>query len=111
MKPVYVDGLLYVLIGLFGAMEATFNDDTAYKYFNPYVLYFCKNIIIWCLAIVSALKMFRSTTFSDHLEKQKVDLAKQVGDTKTTVTETKTNETKIDTQPAAAPLVESGTDK
>lgn len=92
LKPVYVDGFLYVLIALFGAMEATFTSDEAYKYFNPYFLYYSKEIIIWLLAIVTALKMFRSTSFGDHKDEEKAEQAVVDGNNKVTVVQTQTNE-------------------
>lgn len=101
IKPVYIDGSLYVLIALFGAMEATFNNDEVYKYVNVYVIFWMKQIIIWSLAIVGALKMFRSTSYSDHVDSVAANKALTDGNSKQTVqvTETKTNETKINPTP------------
>ena len=85
VKPVMVDGLLYVLIALFGAMEALLNEDDSYKYNNPYFLYWSKFVIICLLSIVSALKMFRSTSYSDHLAtKQAVESNQQIKTEQTT---------------------------
>lgn len=88
IKPVYIDGLLYVLIALFGAMEATFNSDDAYKYMNVYFMYYAKQVTIWALAIVSALKMFRSTEYGEHVAKKEAE-ASNVQTTMTQNTEIK----------------------
>jgi len=111
VKPVMVDGMLYVLIALFGAMEAIFNADDAYKYFNPYVLYFSKCTVVCALSVVSALKMFRSTSYGDHLASKASSEALATGNTQTstTQTETKTNEVKITpAQPVDLLLLLSG---
>jgi len=71
ISPVFVDGLLYVLIALFGACISSFNSEEAYKYINPYVLYWTKEFSTWGLAVVTALKMFRSTAYSTHIEEKK----------------------------------------
>lgn len=71
IKPVTVDGALYVLIAVFGTCITVLNSDDAYKYFNPYVLYYSKAIGAILLAAVSALKMFRSTSYSEHLDAKK----------------------------------------
>ena len=67
IRPVTVDGALYVLIALFGFMQSTMASEEAYKYASPHVLYWSKFVVGSMLATVSALKMFRSTSYSDHL--------------------------------------------
>lgn len=72
VKPVIIDGALYILIAVFGAIEGIINQDDAYKYWNVNTLYWTKFLVIVALAATGALKMFRSTTYSEHLEtKQK----------------------------------------
>jgi len=97
IRPVTVDGALYVFIALFGAMITTFNSDDAYKYMNPHFKYWAQSIAGWGLAIVSALKMFRSTSYSEHLDEKAdnktLSSTKTVavaGDVKTEKTETET---------------------
>lgn len=68
LKPVHVDGWLYFGIGVFGAMTATFGTDAAYKYMEPYHLFWYKSVSTWCLAGCTALKTFRSTSYSDSLK-------------------------------------------
>ena len=67
IKPVTIDGALYVLIALFGAALAELTSDDAYKYCSPYVLYYLKFATKLGLAGATALKMFRSTAYSEHL--------------------------------------------
>lgn len=71
VKAVTVDGALYVLIAIFGSLVTITTSDDAYKYWNPYVLYFTKCITEIALAAVGALKMFRSTSYSKHIEQKK----------------------------------------
>jgi hypothetical protein len=66
LKPVHVDGFLYVCIALFGSVQGGLTDD-AYKYLNPYTIFWIKYVATVLLACAGALKMFRSTTYSDHL--------------------------------------------
>ena len=68
LTPVFIDGLLYVLIAVFGTVQTLFTSEEAYKYVSPYVLFWMKAVIGVALAAVSALKMFRSTSYSDHLK-------------------------------------------
>lgn len=63
---VWIDGSLYVLIAGCAFLEAFFGSDMAYKYIEPYTLFWLKGSIGFIGATALALKMFRSTTFSDH---------------------------------------------
>ena len=71
VSPTFIDGLLYVMIAVFGAGVASFTSEEAYKYINPYVLYWLTETSKWGLAAVTALKMFRSTSYAEHQEKKK----------------------------------------
>ena len=73
VKPVVIDGILYVLIAMFGSIIAAFTSDEAYKYCNVYFIFWTKTISEIGLAGVSALKMFRSTSYSDHLATKQVE--------------------------------------
>lgn len=70
MKPVTLDGLLYVLIATFGFIEVYFSNDDAYKYADATTLFWLKALVGTAAAAVSALKMYRSTSYSDHLKNQ-----------------------------------------
>lgn len=67
LKPVHIDGALYVLIALFGAVSGIFSSDDAYKYVNPYVIFWLKAAVEIALAGVGSLKMFRSTSYAEHV--------------------------------------------
>jgi hypothetical protein len=61
-----VNGALYLLIGIFGASQAAFGSDEAYKYVNPYVLFWTRTLSGIALAGVSAAKMYLSgQTFNE----------------------------------------------
>lgn len=64
-KAVWIDGTLYVIMGGCAFLEAFFGSDTAYKYVEPYTLFWLKGATGLLGAMALALKMFRSTVFSD----------------------------------------------
>lgn len=64
-SPVFIDGLLWVAIALFGFMQAYLSSEESYKYCNPTVLFWCKFTIGSIAAACGALKAFRSTTYSE----------------------------------------------
>jgi hypothetical protein len=73
VKPVHIDGVLYVCIAVFVFMQSWFSSDDAYKYVNPFVIFWIKGICGTVGAAAGALKMFRSTGYSDSLkDKQNV---------------------------------------
>lgn len=76
-KPVHVDGALYMMIGVFGVVQAMLSQDDVYKYLNPYVVFYLKAGTGIGLAAVSALKMFRSNTFAVHEKDEAVKKAKE----------------------------------
>ena len=73
LKSVHLDGLLYVLIAVFGAMQLTLTSDEVYKYANPYFIFYAKAVVGCGAAAVGALKMFRSNSFSEHQKKVATD--------------------------------------
>lgn len=68
ITPIQLDGTLYILIAVFGTVQTMFSSDEAYKYIPPYFLFWIKSFSGVALAGVGALKMFRSTSYSDHLK-------------------------------------------
>lgn len=76
VKPVFLDGLLYILIAAFGTMSTIFSGEEAYKYVNPFLLFWIKAVCGILLACVSALKMFRSRSYADHAD----DKAEKAGE-------------------------------
>ncbi len=79
IKPVIIDGFLYVVIAMSGSLEVALTSDDAYKYLNPYFIYFAKNINAVILAGITALKMYRSTSYSEHQEEKKAAKALSSG--------------------------------
>lgn len=88
VKPVYIDGTLYVILALFGAVLITFNNDDVYKYVDARWVYWIKNGSEWIVAVTTAIKMFRSTAYADHLD----DKALAASDVKSQVTQTTTQQ-------------------
>jgi hypothetical protein len=71
VKPMYVDGALYVGIAFFAALSAMFGSDEAAKYIAPETLFWTRGFCSVVAATLLALKMYRSTGFADHLAEQK----------------------------------------
>lgn len=72
MKPVVFDGTLYASIAIFVFMQGFLSSDEAYKYCNPYLLFWSKFLVGSIAAGVGALKMFRSNSYSEHQKEQAV---------------------------------------
>jgi hypothetical protein len=73
VTPMYVDGALYVAIAFFGALAALFSSDEAAKYLSPEALFWTRGGCGVVEATVLSLKMYRSTSFADHLASKKTD--------------------------------------
>lgn len=71
IKPVTVDGFLYILIAVFGTVQGLMQSDETYKYMSPYVVFYIKFFSALLLAGATALKMFRSTSYSNHVAEKK----------------------------------------
>jgi len=72
VSPMYVDGALYVGIAFFAALAALFGSDESAKYLQPEPLFWTRGGCSVTSATLLALKMYRSTSYSDHLaEKNK----------------------------------------
>lgn len=69
VKPVHVDGVLYVCIAAFVALQTWVSSDESFKYINPYIIFYAKGFCAIAGATAGALKMFRSTSYSDSLKK------------------------------------------
>lgn len=66
--PVTIDGVLYVLIAMFGAALAAFGSDEAYKYIAPAVVFWLKTTCNVGLQGCLGLKLYRSTGYAHHLQ-------------------------------------------
>lgn len=60
-----LDAILYTSTALFIFSQGYFTGDDAYKYVNPYVLFWLKYIIGGLAACSAGLKAYRSTSFAD----------------------------------------------
>jgi hypothetical protein len=85
MKPVVIDGFLYVVIAMAASVEVNLTSDDCYKYMNPYVIWYAKMLVAVFAAGVTALKMFRSTSYSEHQAEKKAKSDLQNGNSNTTV--------------------------
>lgn len=66
VKPVIIDGCLCVVIAMLSYWESSLGKDEAFKYWNPTLLYFVKDIEGGLLAGLIALNFFRSKSYADH---------------------------------------------
>ena len=75
-SDLWIDGALYSAIALFGFLQSYFTSEEAYKYVNPYTLFWLKAGVGAIGAVAGALKMFRSTTYADHRNDKKNNVDK-----------------------------------
>lgn len=73
IKPVWIDGSIYVMMAITGVNAAMMSSDNAAKYIDYKTLFY----LMWINGILDAgllaLKMFRSTAFADHKQQVKED--------------------------------------
>jgi len=69
LQTVHVDGALYIQIAVYGAILTWITSEEAFKYVNPYLIFYVKGVMGAALAGTGALKMFRSNSYSDSLKK------------------------------------------
>ena len=67
IAPVFIDGLLYMLIAVFTFSQGYFGGDEAAKYISPEFKFWMNGVIGELAVAVGALKMFRSTAYSEHV--------------------------------------------
>lgn len=73
IPPVFIDGLLYCMIALFVFCQSYFSGDEAAKYIAPNIKFWLNAALGSLAACISALKMFRSSTYAEHQQKKKDD--------------------------------------
>lgn len=83
VKPVVIDGFLYVVIAVCGTITAIMTSDEIYKYVNPYCVFYGKAVNEILTAGSTALKMYRSTSYADHTAAKKAQNDLQTGNTTT----------------------------
>ncbi len=79
LRPVHIDGAIFVLIAVTMAMAITLGTDDAGKYIAPATLFYLKNIVAWTSAGFLALKMFRSASYAHDVKEQQTGLT-ETGD-------------------------------
>lgn len=73
LSPVFVEGLLYASLAIFLFLQSYFGSDEAAKYVSPVALFWIKAVIGSLASACGAVKMFRSTTYSDHVNKTQIN--------------------------------------
>lgn len=73
MRPVFFDGTIYVGIAIFGAIASALGSDDAAKYIDAVTLWYAKNVCTAAAAGLLALKMYRSTSYSNFVEERKAN--------------------------------------
>lgn len=86
LPSAYINGYLYVGIAISGALAASFSSDEAAKYIAPECLWYWRTGCATISAGLLALKMYRSTTFGQHLADQQ---SKEIEASKTVTSTTK----------------------
>ncbi len=67
-QPVFLDGALWVAIGVSGALQITFKSDSVYKYVDPTVVFWIQVALDMVFSSATSLKMYRSTAYAKHLQ-------------------------------------------
>jgi hypothetical protein len=71
VSPAFIDGLLYAMLAWFLYNQGYFSGDEAAKYIDPVTKFWLNWVIGSGAVICTAVKMFRSTTFAEHVENKK----------------------------------------
>lgn len=77
ITPAQVDGLLYIAIAVSSANMAVLTSDEVWKYMHPGVVFYMKWVNVLFNAMVTALKMFRSTSYGEQLAEKAKQEVKQ----------------------------------
>ena len=68
------------MIAVFGSVQALMQSDETYKYMSGNVVFYVKCLSAVSLAACGALKMYRSSSYADHVRENKsVDDSKEAG--------------------------------
>lgn len=71
IPPVFIDGFVYVMVQMLTVLSTQFGTDEAAKYVSAAPLFWMKIVIGELAAGFLAVKMYRSTSYADHLEAKK----------------------------------------
>lgn len=66
IPAVWLEGVLYCLIAVFGFLQTQLASEEAAKFISPQALFYAKTAVGSLAAGALAAKMFRSTSFADH---------------------------------------------
>ncbi len=97
IKPVVIDGFLYIVIAVCGIITAVLTSKEVYEYMNPYFVFYGKFINEIIGGAAAALKMYRSTSYSDHRASVDAKAALTMPDSQQTITQQQT--TTVETVP------------
>lgn len=70
-QPIFIDGLLYAAVAIFGFLQTQFGGEEAVKLLSPQVLFWVKTVVGALAAGALAVKLFRSTAYAEHQAKVK----------------------------------------
>lgn len=77
VPPVFVDGLLYVIVAVCGAYLTAMGSSDAYKYCDAYFIWYSTLFVGLILQGANALRTFRSKSYSEHVDQKARDKAAQ----------------------------------
>lgn len=79
VPPVVIDGLVVFLVASLTGISLSFTGEEAYKYVNPYVLFWLKLSIGSLTSGLVALQSFRSKVFAEHIRNKNSKEQKENG--------------------------------
>lgn len=79
IPPVFIDGVLYGLIAVFTFCQAYFGGDEAAKYMPAEAKFWLNGTLGILASFCAAIKMFRSTSYSEH--RKEVETEKKIDPT------------------------------
>lgn len=97
LKPVVIDGWLFVLIAMGGSLEAILTSKEVYEYMVPWLVFYLKMGLAVFIAGAMALKTFRDKSYSQHREALDAKATLNLPDRVQTITQQQT--TKVETKP------------
>ncbi len=71
ISPVFLDGLLYVMLAITAVNATALSSDQAKEFIHPAILFYGLWLNAAADAGLLALKMYRSTAFAEHREEKK----------------------------------------
>lgn len=86
IPAIWLDGCLYVAVAVFMFLQNQFGSDEAAKYVSPHGLFWITTIVGALGAGALALKLFRSSSYAEHIESKKTISPTLVETTVTTET-------------------------